>query len=330
MFSQDPAPGSQTATSAEPTAPYPWRAGHNCPATQFPFPQPDKSGARAVNSYHPSDATIQATRPTNLADELLEQQPGSADNKQLPDLSELFYYYQPIMGRHGKPVIFEALVRWMNPEGIVLPPVNFLTDLLTSGEDLLNRFTAHTIGNAARVLTDNPQLERMSINLCPAQICRHETLALLASLSGELRSRLMIEVTENHLPERETYSLWLGETAALGVDLVLDDLLPMDLESRLPPQLPIEGVKFDRSILTQLTADEPDAELLDMIKTLRRLKLSLTAEGIEDPKQVQTLLALGFDRFQGYGLGMPVPGPGAVAHLGGNTNEAVRFTTPAV
>ena len=258
-----------------------------------------------MNSFHPSGVTTQTGSHGGTAEDLASSRPGIAGDVLLPDVDELFYHYQPILGTGSEPVIYEALVRWLDPAGKVAAPVDFLSHLLNSGDDMLDRFTAHTIDHAARALTDHPHLERMSINLSPAQICRHESLAMIRSLPFNLRTRLIIEVTENHLPERETYSLWLGETAALGVDLVLDDVLPSDLESRLPPQLPIEGIKFDHTVLGQLIAAEPDRELLDMIKGLRRLKLSLTAEGVQNAAQVKQLSAIGFERFQGYGLGMP-------------------------
>ena len=107
----------------------------------------------------------------------------------------------------------------------------------------------------------------------------------------------------------------LGETAALGVDLVLDDLVLDGIESRLLPRLPVEGVKFDRQVLPQLLVSEPDVQLLEAIRGLRRLQLSVTAEGIEHPSQVEALSRLGINRFQGYGIGMPLPANGARSEL---------------
>ena len=230
-------------------------------------------------------------------------------------LNELFFHFQPIFGPALKPIMYEALVRWRNPQGVILAPEHFLQPVLNGSEDSLTAFTALTIDAAAAALRDNGGMPRVSINLSPLQICRHETLAHLANLPDELRCRLVIEVTEQNLPEREVYSLWLGETAALGVDLVLDDLVLDGIESRLLPRLPVEGVKFDRQLLPQLLVSEPDVQLLEAIRGLRRLQLSLTAEGIEHPSQVEALSRLGINRFQGYGIGMPLPANGARSEL---------------
>lgn len=228
-----------------------------------------------------------------------------------PALNELFFHYQPIFGLAMKPVTYEALVRWRNPEGLILAPAHFLASLLDDDEDTLAEFTALTIDTAAAVLHRSEQMPRVSINLSPAQICRHETLAQLASLPERVLRRLVIEVTEANLPERETYSLWLGETASLGVDLILDDLVPEDFESRLLPRLPVAGVKLDRQLLPALLQPEPDLQLLEAVRSLRRLQLSVAVEGVEHHSQLETLSRYGFDRFQGFGLGMPLPAPGA-------------------
>lgn len=246
-----------------------------------------------------------------------------------PEVQDLFYYYQPILGTDRQPVIHEALVRWLNPEGIILPPVHFLNGLLGGDDDTLNAFTAHTIDSAAAALDDNEHISWLSINLSPAQICRHETLAHLASLPHALRRRLMIEVTEDALPERETYSLWLGETAALGIDLVLDDVKPEDLPERLLKHLPVEGVKLDRSLLPLLTGPQPDRELVQTVRSLRKLKLSVTAEGVEHVRQLEQLTALGCNRFQGFGLGMPLPGLHRLPQVPAHTVEQNRLSLTA-
>ncbi len=223
-----------------------------------------------------------------------------------PAVTDLQFYFQPIFGITRRPLMYEALVRWQDSTGAVHAPAAFLDGLLAT-ENSATVFTSHTIEAAATVLSNYAELPAVSINLSPAQICRNETLAHLESLPYVLRRRLIIEVTEEVITEREPYCLWLGETAALGIDLILDDLMPADLDNRLLPHLPVAGVKLDRSLLPTLLAPEPDRALLQTVRDLRRLKLSVAVEGIEDGSVFTRLVKLGFDRFQGYGLGAPLP-----------------------
>lgn len=236
-------------------------------------------------------------------------QPREADTgvtQRVPATDQLQFYFQPIFGIDRRPLIYEALVRWQDRNGVIHAPAEFLQRLLAA-ENHVTEFTSHTIEVAARVLSSFAELPAVSINLSPAQICRNETLAHLESLPYAVRRRLLIEVTEEVITEREEYCLWLGETAALGIDLILDDLMPADLDNRLLPHLPVAGVKLDRSLLSSLLAPEPDQALLQTVRSLRKLKLSVAVEGIEDPANFDRLISLGFDRFQGYGLGAPRP-----------------------
>lgn len=220
-------------------------------------------------------------------------------------LKDLLFYFQPIFGIARKPLIHEALVRWAGPDGSIRSPALFLDALLES--DLAGAFTELTIERAASVLSRYPAVGSISINLSPAQLCRPATLSQIASLPMYLRRRLVLEITEQDISDREAYRLCTGEAANLGVSLVLDDVVPEEIDRRLLPQLAIGGVKLDREVLPRLLGDQPDPEVRAMIRELRRLKLSITVEGIDNPTRIPVLMRLGADRFQGYGLGMPAP-----------------------
>jgi Amt family ammonium transporter len=222
-----------------------------------------------------------------------------------PDISDLVFYYQPIFGVTRRPQIYEALVRWLAPDGSVRGPDSFLHTLLS--KDRADAFTEHTIECTAKALTQHPDLPCISVNLSPAQLCRLSTLDHIATLDPEVRRRLMIEVTEDPITNREAYCLCIGEAARLGVNLVLDDIVPEDVESRLFPKLPVSGIKLDRSVLPGLICDEPDPRLLALIRHFRRQKLTITVEGVDTPARLPRLIWLGADRFQGFGLGMPAP-----------------------
>jgi len=223
----------------------------------------------------------------------------------LPVAGELAFHYQPIFDAGGQAVIHEALVRWHRPGGGVRAPVDFLHSLLEP--ERIAGFTAFTIACAVSTLEQNPGLHCISINLSPNQLCMDSTLERLDGLSEGSRERLMIEVTEDPITDRESYHLGIGEIANLGVNVVLDDVVPEDIEQRLLNGLAVSGVKFDRSVLPRLIGPraEPAASLV--LKALRQLKLHVTIEGIDDVAALPQLASLGATRFQGFGLAMPGP-----------------------
>lgn len=238
--------------------------------------------------------------------------PGSNSSGQ----THLAFYYQPIYGTDGRPVIHEALVRQLGPDGRVSAPVAIL-DRLLSPENI-GRFTEFTIEKAAETLSCNPDAGIISINLSPEQLCRTETLLQLASLPTNLRQRLTVEITEQELTDAEAYRLYAGEIANLGVSLVLDDLLPHEIEERLLPGLAVGGVKLDRSLLPRVLAGKADAEMHRSMKHLTSLRLSITVEGLDSVDQIGLLSRCGADRFQGFGLGMPAPTLRGNGHFAGD------------
>src|SRR5690625_1346483 len=149
----------------------------------------------------------------------------------------------------------------------------------------------------------------ISINLSPHQLCGTEAWQLLRALPARTRECLIIEVTEDALPGKEEYQLVLGETAALGIDIILDDLVPATAGERLLPALPVSGVKLDRSLLSALCNAGETSPVASFVRQMLEEGLTVTAEGISDPAQLSLLGRLGITRFQGFGLGTPRPVP---------------------
>ncbi len=71
-------------------------------------------------------------------------------------------------------------------------------------------------------------------------------------------------------------------------------------------ELPIDGIKIDRSFVAQLD-DRALAVVESAVLIAKRFSLKIVAEGIETHTQAQCLHAMGVDEFQGYLLGKPQP-----------------------
>jgi EAL domain-containing protein (putative c-di-GMP-specific phosphodiesterase class I) len=70
-------------------------------------------------------------------------------------------------------------------------------------------------------------------------------------------------------------------------------------------RLPLSGLKLDASFIRDLdgshSADPPEAKIVDALITLaHNLRLTVTAEGVETPTQLDRLRALGCDAAQGW------------------------------
>lgn len=222
---------------------------------------------------------------------------------QRPRLAQLAFHLQPLMAADGRtPYGYEALVRWPQADGTVLGPLDFLDALLRG--DGIEAFTRHGIVRIATLLAEHPHTPPLHLNLSPAQLMLPITERLLVDLRPGIRRRLRIELTEQRILDPVGYAATVRRLAAAGVLIVLDDVVPSQLSERLPSDLPVRGVKFDRSVLGDMLLDPRGAAGL----TARRLAargLDLTAEGIEDRSVLPDLRRLGFSSFQGFGLAKP-------------------------
>ena len=119
---------------------------------------------------------------------------------------------------------------------------------------------------------------------------------------GAPRGRLTAEVTETSvIDDLDLAARRLGELRALGMTIVLDDFGTGSASLTLLQRVPLDGVKIDRSFVTDIVTDAHDRALVaGFIQLASSIELEVTAEGIETEAQATTLLGLGCARQQGY------------------------------
>jgi EAL domain-containing protein (putative c-di-GMP-specific phosphodiesterase class I) len=112
----------------------------------------------------------------------------------------------------------------------------------------------------------------------------------------------------------------LADLTAAGVGLALDDFGAGYTSLEQLRRLPISQVKIDRSLITPVDGSEDDASIVAaVIQFAHALGLSVTAEGIERPGQLERLIELGCDCGQGFLFSAPAAVAGfddPVARLG--------------
>jgi EAL domain-containing protein (putative c-di-GMP-specific phosphodiesterase class I) len=100
----------------------------------------------------------------------------------------------------------------------------------------------------------------------------------------------------------------LREVRALGVHLAVDDFGTGYSSLTYLKRFPVEAIKIDRSFVTGLGIGDEDSTIVEAVVQLgRALGLTVVAEGVESPLQLERLRALQCDRGQGYLFGRPRP-----------------------
>ncbi len=232
---------------------------------------------------------------------------------------ELTPHFQAIVSVADRRVIgFEALVRWEHPNRGLLVPAQFIPVaedsglIVALGRAVLREACRTAVG--WRGLRDDLADVPVHVNVSPRQIDDPgivDELETILSETGIHPSMLTLEITESTLIDHATGpDEVLDRISALGVAIVLDDFGTGYSSLSYLQRFPISGIKVDRSFVMGLgngtTAGgngngNGDQAIVDAIMRMARaLGLSVIAEGVERPDQLEALRALGCEQAQGW------------------------------
>jgi diguanylate cyclase (GGDEF)-like protein/PAS domain S-box-containing protein len=232
------------------------------------------------------------------------------------DRHELVLQYQPIVELEtGRPIGFEALVRWRHPTRGMLAPDAFIP--LAEETGLIMPLGRWVLNRACRDLANwthtSPQAERLyvSVNLSARQLEDPDVVSdVQAALSDSHvdPSRLVLEITETALMNDMQAALArLNALKALGLRLSVDDFGTGYSSLSYLRQFPIDTVKIDKSFVDDVYSGADDATFVGAILRLSEaLHLDTLAEGIETEEQANTLKQLGCHLGQGYHYAKPL------------------------
>jgi len=235
---------------------------------------------------------------------------------------ELLLQYQPILDLGSERVIgTEALVRWRHAALGVLGPDRFIP--LADESGMITEIGEWVLFEACR------QARRwhdqghgplsVAVNVSAVQFRQRgllNTVAEALSASGLAPSHLELEITEGVLmQDADTTVGTLRGLKNMGVRISVDDFGTGYSSLAYLKRFPIDMLKIDRSFTRDVIGDADNAAIVRAIITLARsLKLTVVAEGVETPAQLEFLRNEGCDRMQGFLLARPLD-PAALAPL---------------
>ncbi len=226
--------------------------------------------------------------------------------------NEFLNYYQPIYDSLQRRIVgVEVLMRWQDADRLVPP-----NDFIPLAEDL-RLIMPMTQALLVRALTDLQQWHQagfplyISVNLSPRHLEQQnlalETAALLAQYQLPA-SCLRFEVTESALMQDHHSAIATMEALSeLGVQLALDDFGTGYSSLKYLKELPIDGIKIDRSFVKDIGTDRNDETIIDaMLSMASSLGMYCIAEGVESEQQLAFFSQRGCHLIQGYLFGKPM------------------------
>ena len=228
---------------------------------------------------------------------------------------EFFFAYQPqVHSLTGQIIGVEALLRWRRGQYGLVPPGEFIPYAETTGliDDIFEQILGSALANAARWNRETSQPFKVSLNYSCQQLFRAGFDDTLIAKLAEHQCDphwIELEITERSIMRRSDDLLKiLQRLRDRGITISVDDFGTGYSSLSYLKDLPVDKIKVDKSFVDGLPHDQGSVALTRAIVELSvGLGLSVVAEGVEQPEQVDFLTQMGCAHVQGYVFYRPLP-----------------------
>ena len=238
------------------------------------------------------------------------------DMKRALEAGEFKVYLQPQVDlKTGKIVSAEALVRWIEPEKGLIPPIKFIPLFEKNGFVCkLDYYVWEEVIKTLAKWRENSQIMvPISINLSRADIQKKgmlEKIIQLLDKYGIPSEWVKAELTESMCLENDKLVLRKMELLKRkGIKIAVDDFGSGYSSLHMLKEMPIDILKIDKSFLNYEREMQEKDEILirDVVELGKHLRMVIITEGVESLEQSDFLKEIGCDLVQGYYYGRPMP-----------------------
>ena len=228
---------------------------------------------------------------------------------------EFCVFYQPKVNiETGRVVGAEALVRWIQPDGNIIPPGKFVSIFEENGfiAEMDFAIYRHAIADIARWLRMDIEVPMISLNvsrqhLADDKFC--EKFNALVDGLGVPHDIIDLEITESLLTENLNklvdVATWFKER---GYRISIDDFGSGYSSLNLITMMPFDTLKIDGGFFLRNDLTDKNKKVITSVVSLAKsLNLETVSEGVETQSQVDFLKDLGCDMIQGFYYYKPMP-----------------------
>lgn len=217
--------------------------------------------------------------------------------------------------KNGKIIGAEALTRWENKLLDQIFPDEFIP--ITESLGLIHKIDYRIAEEAikkTKQLLEKGRVDRefrMSFNMSVETLRKKNVVDYIFSLLDKYSlngKNLEIEITEStFLDDVDEVVAKLNKFRERGIYISIDDFTAGYSTVGLLTTLPIDVIKFDKSLMSSISEDSERGKkiYLGLTNMIKSLKLKVVAEGIEERDQFEFLKKIGVSYGQGYYFGKP-------------------------
>lgn len=232
------------------------------------------------------------------------------DLRHVVERNELQLVYQAQVSiETGLITAFEALARWEHPILGSIAPTEFIPIAEETGH--IEAIGDWVLLEACTEACKWPAQIGVAVNVSAAQAMSGtllESVKRALSSSGLNVRRLELEITESiFLNENPENLRVLHDLRNLGAKIALDDFGVGYSSLSYLSRFPFSSLKIDRAFTQEIVTSEQSRSIIRAIVALARsMGMTIIAEGVERPEQINILNRLGADWAQGYLFAVPV------------------------
>lgn len=233
---------------------------------------------------------------------------------------EFILFYQPQYDIETNKIKgFEALIRWRDKEGNIIPPFKFIGVAEETG--LIIPIGEWVIKEACQFIKKLNKLGYadlyIAVNVSVIQLAQESFVQMIQSTIEENRinpKNLHIEITETILMESiESNIQKMDKIKNMGVLISLDDFGKGYSSLTYLKQLPISILKIEKAFVDDINENKRKNITGAIINLGHELGLKVVAEGVESKEQMNYLQTYNCDMIQGYIISKPVPQDAALS-----------------
>jgi diguanylate cyclase (GGDEF)-like protein/PAS domain S-box-containing protein len=267
------------------------------------------------------------------ADEAIERLSLTTRLRRAVEQKHWVLHWQPIVELdQGTVTGLEALIRWSEPNGGIVPPGEFIPIAEELGLiEAIGDWVIEELAQQRKVWEAQGIDVRLGFNLSPRQLWSgrlpEKLMAKLTAADVDPHD-IVVEITESTaMADPDRTQRVLADLHAWGLSLAIDDFGTGYSSLARLKHLPVDILKIDRSFIHAVDRDDDSGRMVEaMIQLAHGLGMVPLAEGIETDGELAFLRAAGCARGQGFLFSRPVPAKQIPALLG----RATLFPEPSI
>ena len=219
-------------------------------------------------------------------------------------------YYLPT----GEIVGAEALVRWVEPSGKIIPPDNFIPLFERNGFIIQVDFYVYeqVMKRMQKWKQEGRRPICVSVNVSRVHVRTYDFLQRLNELIEKYqipKEYFELELTETIMGSAQGMTKdFIQECKKQGYKVSIDDFGSGYSSLNLLKDLPVDILKIDKGFLDETAESERSSIIVEqVVEMAKKMKIGTLCEGVETLKQAEFLKGIGCDMAQGYLFSKPIP-----------------------